>query len=402
MSGSRARLANGVNLRGLGTDATLILVNGRRMAGSGLQGDFSDASALPAAAVERVDVLLDGASALYGSDAVGGVVNVILRRGFDGQETRARVSGFDGGHDWSLAHTLGRRWSSGSALLSYETRRSAALNADDRVYTRTGDLRPFGGSDRRQFYAAPGNIMGINAAGTGYEALWAIRPQADGTAVFAAGETNLAFRQAGIDILPEQEVHSGYAHVDLNPAPWLRLSADFRLNDRSFAYRSLSPAGIATVTAANPYFQSPTGAASHQVAYNFLDEAGPSWARGASVTPAAQADDVAGRQGFPADLRARFSASWSGTVMDAVAAINHVAAYHDAAGDRIDAWTTLDLQLGWSPPSGVLEGLRVSFGVRNLLDQDPPFFNAPSGFGFDPGQADPYGRTGYLQLIKRW
>ena len=149
--GVNVGLANGVNLRGLGTDATLILVNGRRMAGSGLQGDFSDVSALPAAAVERVDVLLDGASALYGSDAVGGVVNIILRRGFDGQETRARVSGFDGGHDWSLAHTLGRRWSSGSALLSYETRRSAALNADDRAYTRTGDLRPFGGSDRRQF-----------------------------------------------------------------------------------------------------------------------------------------------------------------------------------------------------------------------------------------------------------
>ncbi|WP_395942947.1 TonB-dependent receptor plug domain-containing protein [Brevundimonas sp.] len=66
-AGSNASVATGVNLRGLGPDSTLVLVDGRRLAGTGYRGDFADLSALPSAAVERVDVLLDGASALYGS-----------------------------------------------------------------------------------------------------------------------------------------------------------------------------------------------------------------------------------------------------------------------------------------------------------------------------------------------
>ena len=57
--------ANGVNLRGLGSDATLVLINGRRLAGTGISGDFTDLSSIPASAVKRIDVLLDGASALY-------------------------------------------------------------------------------------------------------------------------------------------------------------------------------------------------------------------------------------------------------------------------------------------------------------------------------------------------
>lgn len=60
--------ATGLNLRGLGADATLVLVNGRRLAGTGIAGDFSDISTIPGSAVQRVDVLLDGASALYGPD----------------------------------------------------------------------------------------------------------------------------------------------------------------------------------------------------------------------------------------------------------------------------------------------------------------------------------------------
>lgn len=88
--GSNNVYATGVNLRGLGPAATLTLINGRRLAGTGLRGEFADVSALPSAAVERVDVLLDGASALYGADAVAGVVNVIMRRSFEGQETRVR------------------------------------------------------------------------------------------------------------------------------------------------------------------------------------------------------------------------------------------------------------------------------------------------------------------------
>lgn len=67
-SGTNSTYANGVNLRGLGSDATLVLINGRRMAGTGSKGDFADVSSIPTAAIRRADVLLDGASALYGPD----------------------------------------------------------------------------------------------------------------------------------------------------------------------------------------------------------------------------------------------------------------------------------------------------------------------------------------------
>ena len=105
---------------------------------------------MPSAAVERVDVLLDGASALYGADAVAGVVNVIMRRSFDGLETRLRASAAEGGAEDLVGSVVGgRSWSSGSAYLAYEVQTINALNSQDRPYTADGDLRPFGGTDRR-------------------------------------------------------------------------------------------------------------------------------------------------------------------------------------------------------------------------------------------------------------
>lgn len=77
--------ASTVNLRGLGTDATLVLVNGHRMSGDGDYG-ASDISGIPLSAIQRIDIVPDGASALYGSDAVAGVVNFVLRRSYTGME----------------------------------------------------------------------------------------------------------------------------------------------------------------------------------------------------------------------------------------------------------------------------------------------------------------------------
>jgi iron complex outermembrane recepter protein len=92
--------ASSANLRGQGSAATLILLNGRRVAAHGLNGGAVDINQIPLAAVERVEVLKDGASAIYGTDAIGGVINFILRKNFTG----VRVEGFidkteDGGGD---------------------------------------------------------------------------------------------------------------------------------------------------------------------------------------------------------------------------------------------------------------------------------------------------------------
>ncbi len=81
--------ASSANLRGQGADSTLILLNGRRVATHGMKGSAVDLNSIPFAAVERVEVLKDGASALYGTDAIGGVINFILRKDYRGLEAQA-------------------------------------------------------------------------------------------------------------------------------------------------------------------------------------------------------------------------------------------------------------------------------------------------------------------------
>jgi iron complex outermembrane recepter protein len=81
---------SGANLRGQGADATLVLLNGRRVATHGLKGRAVDLNSIPFAAIERVEVLRDGASAIYGTDAIGGVINFITKRDYQGLQ----ASGF--------------------------------------------------------------------------------------------------------------------------------------------------------------------------------------------------------------------------------------------------------------------------------------------------------------------
>ncbi|WP_162408271.1 TonB-dependent receptor plug domain-containing protein [Pseudoxanthomonas daejeonensis] len=88
-SGSSAQSLASVDLRGLGSGRTLVLIDGRRAPTNPMSASSgSDLNAIPLAAVERIEVLSDGASAVYGSDAIGGVVNIILRKDFNGAELR--------------------------------------------------------------------------------------------------------------------------------------------------------------------------------------------------------------------------------------------------------------------------------------------------------------------------
>jgi outer membrane receptor protein involved in Fe transport len=129
--------ASTFNLRGIGTDATLTLLNGHRLSYNGARQGV-DVSVIPLGAVERLEILPDGASALYGSDAVAGVANIILRRDFDGLKVEA-----DGGFATRGAYsrqrygaTAGKVWQSGGIIASYEYARSSALLSDERSFSR--------------------------------------------------------------------------------------------------------------------------------------------------------------------------------------------------------------------------------------------------------------------------
>jgi outer membrane receptor protein involved in Fe transport len=157
----------GVNLRGLGNDSTLVLLNGHRIAPSDVGGGFVDVSLIPATALDRVEVMPDGASALYGSDAVGGVVNFITRRDYQGAETRIRYGGVTEGNldEYQFAQTLGKTWSGGSALLSYEYLQQSPLNLNDKSWVR--DKSPWSFTllpeqKRHALFASANQLVGDN------------------------------------------------------------------------------------------------------------------------------------------------------------------------------------------------------------------------------------------------
>ena len=132
--------SSSANLRGLGTGSTLVLVNGRRVAPeSGVE--TVNLALIPLSAVERVEVLTDGASAIYGSDAIAGVINFILRDDFDGAETRLRFGGVTQGssQEYQASQTFGRSWSTGNLVANYEYRRTNNLDSQSRSFTEQVD-----------------------------------------------------------------------------------------------------------------------------------------------------------------------------------------------------------------------------------------------------------------------
>src|SRR5690606_24972550 len=127
-----------VNLRGLGSDATLTLLNGRRLAYTAVKQSV-DVSAIPIGAIQRIEIVPDGASAIYGSDAVAGVVNVILRRNYDGIETSARLAAATDGGDFQQDYgaLAGTTWSNGGVMAAYQYGSNTAIRAEDRSYARS-------------------------------------------------------------------------------------------------------------------------------------------------------------------------------------------------------------------------------------------------------------------------
>ena len=123
-----------INLRGLGSNRTLVLVNGRRMIASGTGAASTvDLNTIPVSMIERVEVLKDGASAVYGTDAIAGVVNVILKRDFDGFEMNLQsgISGEGDASETSIDFTIGNTFDKGNFVFNAQyTRRGDASQAD--------------------------------------------------------------------------------------------------------------------------------------------------------------------------------------------------------------------------------------------------------------------------------
>lgn len=280
-SGVNPGYGTGVNLRGLGADATLVLLDGRRLSGAGTRADFADISTIPAIAVDRVELLLDGASALYGSDAVGGVVNIILRHDFDGAEVRAEAGSGTrhGPQEAQVGAVLGHRWASGSLLVSYEAYRRTALDAADRPFTASADLRPLGGSDWRSTFSHPGNILRRDPVTGATAPYWGVPPGQPGVGLTAAdlraGALNLENPRADTDILPDQRRQGGYLALRQDLGARVTLSTDLLYGFRAARTRMAAPTALLPVTPANPFYVPLPGLAFEQIQYAFSGDLPP-------------------------------------------------------------------------------------------------------------------------------
>lgn len=152
--------ATTVSLHGLPFGTTLVLINGHRLETSGFNqaGDFFDLNNIPLAAVDRIEVVSAGSSAVYGSDAIAGVVNIILRKDIDDLETSLKYGSASDLVEWNGSVAWGKRWDRGSFSVvgGYQTRND--LTVDDRALTASNNYTAYGGQDNNGNTCKRGNV----------------------------------------------------------------------------------------------------------------------------------------------------------------------------------------------------------------------------------------------------
>jgi len=215
-----------IDIRNLGAERTLVLVNGKRLgvSTSGLQ----DLSQVPVSAIERIEVLKDGASSLYGSDAIAGVVNVITRRDFDGVEAtayRGQYSQGDGDKQ-TYSLTVGTVSDRSSVTMSYEYSKEEPVFAKDRSFSATGNRSPISQNGSASLPCGPGGAVTwcTLTPGTDPSVLANYTPI---TPAQYANPNEQMFLQTGI------ERHSLFVSDTVNVTDDIRFRADFQYNKRT-------------------------------------------------------------------------------------------------------------------------------------------------------------------------
>ncbi len=264
-----ATYSNSVNLRGLGPFSTLIMMDGHRMT---TNGRAIDPSVLPTLGVERVEVIADGASAIYGSDAVAGVVNLIPRRNLDGAEVFARYAPTSDGdfHEWNAGVAFGKQFDKGQVMLAYDHAFRTNLSGDDRDFF-TSDQTAFGGPDYRVNACAPGTLI---YGGQTY----ALPDQLTEANMnnLVAGTQNLCDSQQGQDLFPEQEYDSVLGTATYELQENIEFVMDGYYSKRKFIRNPAMVTNTFTVPESNAFFLAPDfyvpGSGGYRIAYNFSRE----------------------------------------------------------------------------------------------------------------------------------
>ena len=257
-----------INIRGIGPYATLTLLDGHRVVPQGTTGQAVDPSVIPMIALKQVDILADGASAIYGSDAVAGVANLILRRNVEGVEGTVRYGGADHYDEKLLSVLAGHTWNSGQFTLALEHGDHTSLNGADRDFF-SGNLLGQGGGDYRVVQCNPGNLV---VGGVSY----ALPSRTAGTNKC----DNLKYE----DLIPKQVHNSGTFTFDQELTDSVSLYAQGFMARRDFKFTPSPLTGALTVPSSNAFYETPVGLnpASETVNYSFIGVLPPNTSSGYS------------------------------------------------------------------------------------------------------------------------
>ncbi len=264
--------ATTIDLRGLGAGRTLVLINGRRISPAGVEGApvSPDTQLIPGSMVQQYEVLLDGASSVYGSDAVAGVVNVILRKDFDGLELEAFSSIPADDYSAGMVNSVNAAWGyngdRGFIGVGFEYEDVEPITLDDRDWTRgcrthyeiteSGEIRTQGLADNFDFNMRPDPCVRTGLVGRFFEA----GTGGLGSVYYTPGESNTGipnFSDSSLYSVPISVGADGFNSVNFidystnGNAQFAHIIPDIQ-SYSAIAYGEYTFAGESNIT---PYFE---------------------------------------------------------------------------------------------------------------------------------------------------
>jgi iron complex outermembrane recepter protein len=262
--------ASAANLGGLGVNSTLVLIDGHRQTAfpfpqNGFQS-FTDLNTIPLAAVDRIEVLRDGASAVYGTDAIAGVINVILKDEYNGADIigtygisqRGDYETYHAQVTAGISHNI-TDTSKLSVLVAFDYFTSSPINTSDRGFSSNPDHTRFGPdlSDLRSGSSPAGFFFGLTSGNTFTLTPGTTAPATAGNFVVNGDLNPFNPGERFAQLIPREERYGGYAKITYSPTQWLQLYDEFS-GSHQFEKAKINPtpetsSNTLIVPAANPF-----------------------------------------------------------------------------------------------------------------------------------------------------
>ncbi len=258
-------------LGGSSSNTTLVVIDGMRTPGGGAQFNQTDPNILPTAAMQRIDVLADGASSIYGSDAVAGVVNFTTKRTYDGTQVNFQYGNADSYDTWDLNGIWGNTWETGGVYIAAQYSHAAELNVADRDWASRGDYRPYGGSNTNSFTCEPATIR-VTGVSSG-------TAPGGGLIFLTPGDTTPVANNAALNANCNLSLYNQFIPSTYRANAMIKVVNDFSdklsisaslLYNRNLAQQDNGPGQLNNVTVfgagagatgqQNPFFTAPAGA----------------------------------------------------------------------------------------------------------------------------------------------